>query len=64
MDSRSSGEPGIAAAAAAKFSVSAIKNMAMIEITRIDACSNKPGPSMITEPIAAVVELEFRILQT
>ena len=36
----------------------------MIEIIRIDPCSNKPGPSIITEPIAAVVELELRILQT
>jgi hypothetical protein len=64
IDSRSSGEPGIAAGAAAKFSVSAMRNTAMMEIIRIEPCSNKPGPSIITEPIAAVVELEFRILHT
>ena len=64
IDSRSSGDPGIAAGAAAKFSVSAIRKIAIIAIIRIAPCSNMPGPSIITEPIAAVVEPEFRIRHT
>ena len=37
IDSRSSGDPGIAAAAAAKFSVSAIRKTAIIAIMRMEA---------------------------
>ena len=32
----------------------------MIEMTRIDACSNIPAPSKVTDSIAAVVEALFR----
>ena len=44
--------------------MSAMRNTEIIEIIRIEACNKIAGPSITTDPIAAVVDSSFRILQT
>ncbi|CAB4938264.1 unannotated protein [freshwater metagenome] len=58
----SSSEPGTADACAVKLSTSPIIITAKNAIKRIVPCIKIVGPSIMTEPIAALAEVKFRIL--